>query len=47
MAISGYAFNSFPAKSLEMCLDDKIVWHFWSMGSFNDGYHSVHAHGTY
>jgi FtsP/CotA-like multicopper oxidase with cupredoxin domain len=44
MAINGFAYSTMP--TIEVCQDDDVIWHFWSMGSFNDGYHSAHAHGN-
>lgn len=43
MVMNGYGFNSMPP--LQMCQDDNVIWHFWSMGGFNDGFHSIHLHG--
>lgn len=42
--INGYAFQSMP--TLQICQDEQVEWHFYSMGSFNDGFHAVHSHGN-
>lgn len=32
--------------TLQICQDDQVIWHFYSNGAFNDGYHSAHSHGN-
>ncbi|KAL8287598.1 hypothetical protein RQP46_003456 [Phenoliferia psychrophenolica] len=44
MTINGFGYANMP--TLEMCQDDEVIWHVWSMGSFNDGFHSAHWHGN-
>lgn len=31
-----FAYANMP--TLQMCQDDEVIWHVWSMGSFNDGF---------
>ncbi|KAK4706048.1 hypothetical protein P7C70_g160, partial [Phenoliferia sp. Uapishka_3] len=44
MTINGFAYANMP--TLQMCQDDDVIWHIWSMGSFNDGYHSAHGNNV-
>lgn len=39
-SINGFAYANMP--TLEICQDEEVIWHLWSMGSFNDGFHSAH-----
>lgn len=43
-AINGFAFAAMP--TLEICQDDLVVFHLYSYGSFNDGFHVAHWHGN-
>lgn len=44
MTINGFALGTMPP--LQICQDDQVIWHFYSNGAFNDGYHVAHAHGN-
>ena len=39
-----FAYANMP--TLAICQDDEVIWHVWSLGSFNDGFHSAHWHGN-